>query len=275
MRVACCGLTTLDVVQCTDRFPAPDEKLQATSTLMEFGGPAANAAFTAAALGASATLVSAVGGGSVGRLVGEQLADASIDLLDLAGDDWQAPVSSVIVSGANRAVVSMNASDAAPRGLPDDALDGCSALLVDGHHLDLCVNAARRARTFGIPVLLDGGSWKPGLNRLLPLIDAAVLSADFQAPADTAWPDIPTAVSHGSQPITFGGRSIPVPEVQVIDTVGAGDVLHGALLVHLARHGLEALEEGLQYAARVASESCRYPGAHAWALSANDNRFHL
>ena len=43
MRVACCGLTTLDVVQCTDRFPAPDEKLQATSTLMEFGGPAANA----------------------------------------------------------------------------------------------------------------------------------------------------------------------------------------------------------------------------------------
>ena len=116
MRVACCGLTTLDVVQCTDRFPAPDEKLQATSTLMEFGGPAANAAFTAAALGASATLVSAVGGGSVGRLVGEQLADASIDLLDLAGDDWQAPVSSVIVSGANRAVVSMNASDAAPRG---------------------------------------------------------------------------------------------------------------------------------------------------------------
>ena len=183
MRVACCGLTTLDVVQCTDRFPAPDEKLPGDLDVDGFGGPAANAAFTAAALGASATLVSAVGGGSVGRLVGEQLADASIDLLDLAGEDWQAPVSSVIVSGANRAVVSMNASDAAPRGLPDDALDGCSALLVDGHHLDLCVNAARRP-AFGIPVLLDGGSWKPGLNRLLPLIDAAVLSADFQAPAD-------------------------------------------------------------------------------------------
>jgi sugar/nucleoside kinase (ribokinase family) len=271
-------LTTLDVIQYADRLPAPDEKLQATSTLMEFGGPAANAAFTAVALGASATLVSAVGGSAIGRLVGEQLADASIDRLDLAGTDWQAPVSSVLVTGQSRAVISMNASGAGPLALPGHALDDCSALLVDGHHLDLCLTAAFRARELNIPVLLDGGSWKPGLDGLLPLLDAAVLSADFQAPEGTAWPDIPIAVSHGSCPIILGDRSIRVPEVQVTDTVGAGDVLHGALLVHLARHGVGAFEEGLRYAAGVASESCRHAGAHAWAQAlpaANDNRFHL
>ena len=265
MRVACCGLTTLDVIQYADRLPAPDEKLQANAILVEFGGPAANAAFTAAALGTSATLVSAVGGGSIGRLVGEQLAGASIDLLDLAGTDWQAPVSSVLVTGESRAVISMNASGAVPLALPDDALDDCSALLVDGHHLDLCITAACRARELGIPVLLDGGSWKPGLERLLPLIDAAVLSGDFRGPHGTEWGDIPIAVSHGPHPITLSDRSIPVPVVEVTDTVGAGDVLHGALLVHLARHGVEAFEDGLRYAARFASESCRHAGAHAWA----------
>jgi sugar/nucleoside kinase (ribokinase family) len=158
MRVACCGLTTLDVVQYADRLPEPDEKIQATSTRLEFGGPAANAAFTATALGARATLVSAVGEGSIARLIGDQLTAASIDLIDLADQNWQAPVSSVLVTGASRAVVSMNASGTTPLELPDSALDGCSALLVDGHHLDACVTAARRAREMQIPVLLDGGS---------------------------------------------------------------------------------------------------------------------
>jgi sugar/nucleoside kinase (ribokinase family) len=81
----------------------------------------------------------------------------------------------------------------------------------------------------------------------------------------TVWGSIPIAVSRGSQPIAFGTRSIAVPGVEVVDTLGAGDVLHGALLVYLARHGVEAFEEGLKYAVGIASESCRFPGAHAWA----------
>lgn len=60
MRVACCGLTTLDVIQQVDALPGPDQKVQAHSALIEFGGPAANAAFTAVALDCSARLISAV-----------------------------------------------------------------------------------------------------------------------------------------------------------------------------------------------------------------------
>lgn len=265
MRVACCGLTTLDVVQYADRFPRPDEKIQATSTRVEFGGPAANAAFTAVAQGTSATLLSAVGSGSIGHLVRGQLEAAGIDLIDLAADDWQAPVSSVLVTGDRRCVVSMNASLATTLPLPDDALNGGCALLVDGHHLELCVAAAQRARALDIPVLLDGGSWKPGMEELLPWVDAAVLSADFQSPEPIEWGDRPVAVSRGAEPIEFGDRRIPVPVVPVADTVGAGDVLHGALLVHMARNGLEDFEGGLRFAASVASDSCRYAGAHEWA----------
>jgi sugar/nucleoside kinase (ribokinase family) len=261
--VACCGLTTLDVVQYADQLPGPDEKVGARAARLEFGGPAANAAFTAATLGARVTLITALGFGPVGDVIRAQL--TGVEVVDCAPQQWQAPVSSVTVVGEARSVVSTNAGTARTSAPPPDALDGCDALLVDGHHLGLCVQAATTARRHGIPVLLDGGSWKPGLEHLLPLVDAAVLSADFHPPAALDWAGRPVAISRGGAPIVCGGRRIPVPAVDVVDTVGAGDVLHGALLVHLAREGLGAFETGLRRAARVASESCRYPGAHAWA----------
>ena len=45
--------------------------------------------------------------------------------------------------------------------------------------------------------------------------------------------------------------------------VGAGDVLHGAALVALARGA--SFEEALRVAIPIASRSCSHPGAHAWA----------
>lgn len=261
MRVACCGLTTLDVIQRVERLPGPDEKLQAESALVEFGGPAANAAFAAVALGVRARLISAVGRGPVASVVKDQLSDAGVELVDCATPGWQPPVSAVTVVGDHRSVISANAGQAPAADLPDGALRGCSALLVDGHHVQLCISAARTAREHGIPVLLDGGSWKPGLERLLPLVDMAILSADFHG--DVEWGQRPVAVSRGPDSILIGDAEIPVPEVDVVDTVGAGDVLHGAALVALARGS--DFDEAVRSAVGVASDSCRYPGAHAWA----------
>lgn len=60
----CCGLTTLDITQVVDALPRPDQKVVATSQRATFGGPAANAAATAVALGVQTRLVTAVGAGS-------------------------------------------------------------------------------------------------------------------------------------------------------------------------------------------------------------------
>ena len=49
--MVCCGLATLDVVQVVDALPGADEKVVARSLAVTFGGPAANAAATAVALG--------------------------------------------------------------------------------------------------------------------------------------------------------------------------------------------------------------------------------
>jgi len=269
-RVAACGLTTLDLVQYVDHLPGADEKVQAHDARIEFGGPAANAAFTAGALGLHSRLITCIGRSALSLAVLDSVLTCGIEVLDAAANrEWQPPVSSVAVTGSQRSVISLNASASPASSLPAGALDGCAALLVDGHHLALCMAAATQARIAGIPVLLDGGSWKPGLEHLIPLVDAAVLSADFDPPDEVAWHGRPVAITDGPHPIRlWAGKaagSVPVDAVTAADTLGAGDVFHGAWLAHVGRFGLDDFEGGLRFAARIAGLSCRYPGAHAWA----------
>ena len=260
----------MDVIHYVDHAPGPDEKVQARSARLEFGGPAANAAFTSNALGTDCQLVTAIGTSTLGRVAAQQVQDAGIAVVDAVVDDWALPVSSVAVSPQGRSVISINGAQP-PELQLGVCLTGFDALLVDGHHLRLFLAMAYEAHALGVPVLLDGGSWKPGLERLLPLVDAAVISADFGGDL----PQIPVAVTRGAMPIEFrtaaGSGSVPVPEVSAADTLGAGDVFHGAWLTFVARHGLRDFPAGLEYAAQVASFSCQYPGAHEWALHYRDD----
>ena len=79
----------------------------------------------------------------------------------------------------------------------------------------------------------------------------------------------PVAVTDGPGTIRFrvGARrgTVPVDPVDVVDTLGAGDVFHGAWLAHVGRHGLDGFERGLRFAAGIAGFSCRFSGAHIWA----------
>ncbi len=293
--VLACGVAVLDVQQTVDRLPGPDEKLVASDLLVASGGPAANAAVTAAALGVGARLVTRIGDSPLGTLISADLAAHGVDVVDRADPLDQPAVSTVLVTrgSGQRAVVSVNASSA--RANPPDSgpeaagwagalVEGMDAILVDGHHLDLAVPLAAAARAAGLPVLLDGGSWKPGLERLLVLVDIAVISAVFRVPSDlgggTGRPgnDVLATVralgppvvarSRGPLPIqvlTGDGRAeVPVPHVEVVDTLGAGDVLHGALSAWVAARGTRDLLGGLAWAARIAADSCTAPGARGW-----------
>ena len=66
------------------------------------------------------------------------------------------------------------------------------------------------------------------------------------------------AVSHGPNDILFlegaSVRRVPVFSIHAVDTVGAGDALHGAFALALAEGRDEA--EGLRFAAAVAGLKC-------------------
>jgi len=287
--LVCCGLTTLDVTQVVDRLPGPNEKLTGRELTVAFGGPAANAAATAVALGVPTTLVTGVGSGPIGQVVRARLAAAGVRLVDLLeGQDVDPPISTVLVTAATgeRAVVSVN--DARPRtydAVPDDVLAGAGTLLVDGRLVEAAVPLARAARAAGLRVMIDGGSYKPGTDELLAECDVAIVSADFHLPGGgsptTADPgsvaDLAgiaalgpgfVARSAGAERIAVLGEGavvgVEVPRAErVVDTLGAGDVLHGAFAA--AWHAWRGEElAALRFAARVATASVEHAGARGW-----------
>ncbi|MCR1981574.1 PfkB family carbohydrate kinase [Cellulosimicrobium cellulans] len=294
--LVCCGLVTLDVVQVVDALPGPDEKVVARSLVATFGGPAANAAATAVALGVPTTLVTAVGHGPLAAVVRSELEAAGVALVDAAdgaAGRAQPAVSTVLVTRATgeRAVVSTNASGFddltdAPLVVPGraadllDALGPGDVLLLDGHHPGLALRVARRARERGCVVVLDGGSWKPDAPAMIGLCDAVVVSADFRPPG-VATDDVLDVVAalgprlvartRGARPVEVldaGERyevAVPRPGA-VVDTLGAGDVVHGAFAAAVARGSSWRL--ALEGAVRVASRSVEHAGARGWIAAA-------
>jgi sugar/nucleoside kinase (ribokinase family) len=295
VHIVCVGLATVDLVHRVDRIPGVDEKAQARSADIATGGPAANAAVTAAALGAAVTLVTAVGAHPLGRLIHDDLQGYGVRLLDATpGDTRPPPVSAVAVLTATgqRTIVSHNAAGAdiaVPEGL-DRVVADADVVLVDGHHPALAVAAVRAARRAGRSVLVDAGSWRPVMAQVLPLADVVACSATFRHP-DAAPGDVGTAaalrrlgvrhvaVTHGPDPVAWWSGdhagTVTVPAVDAVDTAGAGDAFHGALAVALARPspapfppangaGADELVAALRRAVTVAGIRVVHAGPRAW-----------
>jgi sugar/nucleoside kinase (ribokinase family) len=287
------GLTTLDTVYRVAALPAANEKVVALGQELAAGGPAANAAVTFAALGGRAELVTALGGHVLARYAAHELAGRGVRVVDAVPTADPAPaVSSICVVEAtgDRSVVSVNGT-AVPARVPGalaSIVASADVVLVDGHHPELALAAARLAGEHAVPVVLDGGSWKPVLEELLPLVDVAICSADFAVPGAAAgagavaaalrrWGVRATAVTHGGEPVfwCWGDVSgeVAVPRVAVRDTLGAGDAFHGAFAYAVAAApaaapadalAFVAPADALAFAARVAALRCGVPGPRAW-----------
>ncbi|MGD0157273.1 MAG: PfkB family carbohydrate kinase [Terracidiphilus sp.] len=274
------GLSTIDIVYSVEEFPKANMKVAARSQNVMVGGPATNAAIAFAHLGGKATLVTSVGSNPVAKLVHDELRKFSIQLVDLNPEFEDVPVlSAVFIDGhGNRNVVSANATRIFSRSVEVDRSlsERVGIVLVDGHYMQACQAWAKAARTQGTQVVLDGGSWKEGTEELLQSVQTAICSADFLPPDCGSRDDVfeylrsrgvaNIAITDGAKPVHFiSGQSsgtLLVPPVEAVDTMGAGDIFHGAYCYFASTgHGfIESLAE----AAKIASESCRYEGTREW-----------
>jgi sugar/nucleoside kinase (ribokinase family) len=274
------GLTTLDCIYRVDRVPGSNEKMVAEDSLLVAGGPATNAAIAFAALGNRATLLAALGQHPLADLLRADLVAHRVEVVDLTPQlTAPPPLSTILVTAAtgDRAVVSRNAVDRQADSLPELAawLAGAEVILIDGHQMAVGQAIARQARG-QIPIVVDAGSWKPGFEDLLPLATSVIAAAKFCLPgqADTrlalaALGVAEVAITHGPDPIQFWNRGQPgalaVPSVPVQDTLGAGDIFHGAF----CHYRLQApFQSALAAAARVAAASCEHFGPRAWIEAA-------
>ena len=166
-----------------------------------------------------------------------------------------------------------------------EALDGADASMAAIHNTMACAtfclfdsNApeiapalARLAHNLGKPLVFDMGSWKPDTDLYLSLASEVIASSACIPPAGQGGfievakrHGVPRfAITQGEAPIYWcedgwTGEVAP-PQVQAMDTLGAGDVYHGAYCYFRFHAGL-SFREALEAAAAVAAKSVEHFG---------------
>ncbi len=278
------GRATIDLSYVVADFPAENDKVFSEAFVLQPGGTALNAAVTFSLLGGKGTVVSAFGNGVFGSLVKAQAQNRyGLAVFDLAGDaPFDLPMSSIVVNPGKGSRTILNTPKRAidPASCPFDPADipAPGMVLVDGYELEggrlAWIEGWKRK---GAVIVFDGGSWKETTGGLIPLVDVAICSERFRIPGFPGREETiaelhrqgigKVAFTHDGEPILASengaAKRIPVPQVDAVDTLGAGDVLHGAFCHYYGTNGDFA--RSLELAAGVASESCRRFGTHTWA----------
>ena len=274
------GLVSLDIIYRVDTFPEKNQKIVASDETIAAGGPATNAAVTFSYLGGKGKLVGVVGNHPISDLIRGDLERFNLTISDL-NSDWaeSPPVSSIIVTKAtgDRAVISINATKykACSYQYPPHVLEDIDIVLIDGHQMEVSQAIAEGAHKQNIPVVIDGGSWKNGFETVLPYVDYAVCSANFYPPDCYTQEDVFAylsaagikyiAITNGEKPIQYLNQDekgqLNIPAIKAIDTLGAGDIFHGAFCYYILQQNFIY---SLIAATKIAAHSCQFFGSRKW-----------
>ncbi|MFO1058676.1 MAG: PfkB family carbohydrate kinase [Dongiaceae bacterium] len=273
--LSCVGAVFFDEVFRLPALPAGDGKYFASALLEGGGGMAATAAVAAAALGGRVALHGRIGDDAAGRFLEAALARAGIDPAGCRRvDGARTSHSAVLVAAGGERMIIVHvdpALDRDPGWLPVDAIAGSDAVLADVRWPEgarAAFAAARRgagiavldadvtddAATAGLlPMATHVVFSEAGLQRLVGAGDLeAGLAGAATATAGTV------AVTAGSRGCFWreGGRlrRVPAPALPVVNTLGAGDVFHGAFALALAER--RPLAAALAFATAAASLKC-------------------
>ncbi len=291
------GLVTLDLIYLADSPPENNQKMVAKDYTVTAGGPATNAAITFQHLASrdnnnsSATIAGVVGSHPITQLIRGDLATYQVTINDLEPDSVNPlPVSSIIVTQetGERAVISINAvkTQAKITSISANILEHTKIVLIDGHQMAVSREIAQIAKAKHIPIVIDGGSWKPGFEEILPLVDYAVCSANFYPPNCHNTEEVFTylssfniphiAITQGEKPIKYNHcgdiGSVDVNTIQAVDTLGAGDIFHGAFCYYVLKQNFV---DALASAAKIAAFSCQFFGTRRWMEYYRNSPFKL
>lgn len=238
------GSVNRDLVATTDSLPAPGETVLGAH-FETAGGKGANQAVAAARLGVEVAFVGRVGDDDAGRMLDAAFRVEGVNAEHLTVTD-QAPTGLAVItvdgSGENTIVVSPGANGLV--GLSDVA--GASSLLRAASVTLLQLEIPMRSATLaalsaGGTVILNAAPAQQLSDELIDAVDVLVVNRSELA--SLIGSDDPAAASElavSATVVTRGARgavlvaegavtSYPAPEVDTIDTTGAGDAFCGAL----------------------------------------------
>lgn len=278
------GLITLDFIYLVKNYPSQNQKVVAEDYTVSAGGPATNAAITFSYLGHQSHLLGVGGSHPMMSLIQADFQHNHLLFHDGAPQQLEPPpISSIIVSEktGDRTVISINSTRSQVPSIESTLsqltplISESQIILIDGHQMTVSQTILAQIKNKKIPIVVDGGSWKKGFETLLPHVNYVICSENFFPPhchtekevfTDLIHRGIPNiAITHGSQPIQYYTQGqfgqIEIPKISVKDTLGAGDIFHGAFCYYILE---QPFIKALHSAAQIAGLSCQGFGTRSW-----------
>ncbi len=265
-----CGVAVIDFVQFVQNFPQGGLKHRSLSCEISGGGIGANAAVAIQRLGGDADLGCRLGTDLIGDLILADLQQEGVGTKFVTRTtDARSPLSSVIVNEVGeRQVLSY-----AGAGLPDEVdwlsdIPYADAFLTDCNWSQGIEHSISQARRYDVPVVIDveRGSFPEHLwqathlafsrQGILALTGESTIPEALKALASvrTNWL-CATDGENGVFRMSHGRLDqIPAHVIEAKNTLGAGDVWHGAFALRLAEGANE--DDAIQFANAAAAVCC-------------------
>ena len=284
-RILCIGMPVRDLTFRVPGLPARGSKEHATHFEEICGGNALNAAIGIVRLGGRASICGPMGDAreTSSRYIFEKMAEEGIEtrhIVHMPG--LVTPISNIMIDpSGERTIVTFRDPELWKVHLPDAStlLEDCDAILTESRCAAFCTDLCAEATRRGIPVIVDvdrAMSLREGLltasSHLVfssePLQETAGIADDGEAlkkiakltpsflagtrgAQGTIWLD-----EHGTL------QQTPAFPVHTVDTLGAGDVFHGAFALAITEN--QDLRTALKFASAAAALKCtRFGGAFA------------
>jgi ribokinase len=285
-RVVVCGSLNMDVVVQSARRPAMGETLPGATVSFLPGGKGLNQAVAAARLGVPTAMIGVVGNDAFSDSLRDFLADSDVDSSGVREIDGPATgVALIQVAGKDNAItVASGANLHFTKEMVRQAPQRDEVWVAQFETPIAATEAVlKRARTAGARTVLNLAPFLPYAERLLKVVDVAVLNeielsqaTRTKLRAASARRDVAAAChklrakgvravvatlgARGAVVVTAdGATTIPAFKAKVVDTTGAGDCFVGALAARMLAGATPV--EAARYASAAASCSVERLGA--------------
>jgi sugar/nucleoside kinase (ribokinase family) len=277
------GESSADIVAQLDSFPEPGAKTCARRLDVHAGGQAATAVAATTRLGWRGRYHGFIGTDDWGAAIEATLRETGVDVAAIRKPDARTRRAVILIepSGARTILADRDPRQAlAAADIDPRVVTSGRVLIVDAVDAAASAAAARAARETGMATVVDVDAPAEGLDALLSSIDVLITSETFPE----AWTGasslgqglrelarrfnpavaVATLGEHGALAIA-GGREIrtPAPQVEAVDTTGAGDAFRGGFVDGWLAAPHASVEDILRHASRVAALSCTRVGAIA------------
>lgn len=280
-QIAGYDMPCVDLAVNVDVFPKPNGGTGVRDLSWQGGGKVATGMVAAARLGAKCAMLGAVGDDDYGKFVLRDFERHGIDVHSMQVRPGQTTSLSIVLSDREtngRSIVYRSGSAAAPAPgtLDESVLADCEWFFIS-RGSEVCLDAARKAKAAGAKVIIDADSYDSSVMENLDLIDAFVASEfvyDVLFKNKNYEENCRKVFEMGPPVVVFtlgakgcvgysaeGFFQLDSYNVHVADTVGAGDVFHGAFAVGMVE-GMTA-KAAAELATAVACIKCTRIGGRA------------